>query len=115
MGWKIFVVVALLTPMLSGCMKPKEEGLRAEELGVNLVVKRHNEYYIVCEASFADLENPTSPVLLEDDAILSCNGVPMVKDSVGYYLFVEYQAGLKVTLSVFRPVNGSSYSTTQSF
>lgn len=108
-------MIAIMAVAACGCMKPKEEGLRAQDLDVNLAVKRHNEYYVVCEATFADLASPGTPIVLEDDAVLTCNGAPMVKDPVGYYLFVDYRPGLKVTLSVFRPINGSSYAVTEAF
>ena len=63
-----------------------------------------------CLAYFTGLNG--APIVLESDALITCNDVVMPESSATYSVFLNYTPGMTVTINSFRPIDGSAYSKT---
>src|SRR6185369_5336447 len=59
---------------------------------------------IICGVWFALESDPNTPVLLENEALLTCNGTIMPVSGSGYVGTIIYRPGLEVAISLIREV-----------
>lgn len=68
---------------------------------------------VVCGVWFAHESAPSTPVFLESDALITCNGNLMSVSGAGYAGTTTYSPGVDVAISIIRAVDGTNLTDTK--
>src|SRR5262245_60584934 len=105
--------VGLLTLVaLLGCVQPRGDEFKSSELTPHFT-RTVSGVSVICDAYFTLESDPSTPVTLEDDALMTCNSVTMTRSGPYFTAGVTYTPGGYVAISLIRRVDGSALTDTQ--
>lgn len=96
---------------LAACAPSKENGtevLPSSRLHRTVYSARTSSVYAYCYVEFSPLDGAWSPLLLETDTLVACNGVRAQISGTGYYANFEHQNAASVRVTVVRPQTGAT-------
>ncbi len=109
-----FILLLIIATLTVQCMKPRKT---AEYKSSNIVA--HPTFTVsggsvFCDIYFSLKDDPSGvAVALESDAVVTCNLSPIQPVGTVYTISLTYVPGTVYTLTVVRPVDGSSIVESQ--
>lgn len=98
---------------LAACLKaPDTADIPQSDLIADLSIKLSSGQYVDCGATFYKKSDPFTPVMLESDAVVTCNGIAMpYSGALFYYVGFVNQPGTSYQIKVVRPSHNTTMAS----